>query len=324
MTSYNELPLELTGLVSEPPQASPRAAESRLPAALDLGRYAESGVTLDPANGALWFEFKPVGVPIFTLGLLAELKTAHRKIHQLVREKQPGAPAPVKFFVCCSATPDVFSFGGDLALFKRCVREQDRASLLAYAYACVEAIYNNAFGYDVPVVSIGVIEGDALGGGFEGAISFNVLIAERGARMGMPEVLFNSFPGMGAYSFLSRKLDPMRAEKMILSGKTFLAEELHEMGVVDILAEPGQGREAARVFMAENQRKHTLLHALNKVSRRVNPLTLQELRDVTEIWVETVLAIEDREVRKMEILRAAQVRRLNRSKPTAAAVQDCG
>ena len=165
----------------------------------------------------------------------------------------------------------------------------------------------------MPVVSVGVLEGDALGGGFEAALSINVLIAERGVKMGLPEVLFNSFPGMGAYSFLSRKLDATRAERLILSGKVYLAEEMHELGVVDILADRGKGREAARDFIADNQRRHPLLHSLNRVRRKVNPITLQELREVTEIWVDSMMTIEPSELRRMEILRAAQLRRLKRA-----------
>jgi DSF synthase len=42
---------------------------------------------------------------------------------------------------------------------------------------------------------------DALGGGFESLLSFNIIIAERGAKFGFPENIFGLFPGMGTYSF---------------------------------------------------------------------------------------------------------------------------
>ena len=299
--------------VTDPLPAAQPPSGRALPAGIDLGSYEDIAVTLDPDNYSYWLAFRPRGVPCFTTGMLRELNKSHRMIHQLIMDKEPDDPAPIKFFISCSDTPGVFSYGGDLALFKRCIRERDRVTLLAYAYACVEAMFNNAFGFDVPVISVGVIEGDALGGGFEAALSINVLIAERGVKMGLPEVLFNSFPGMGAYSFLSRKLDPAKAERLILSGKVFLAEELHEMGVVDILAERGGGRDAAREFVKRNQRRHSVLHALNKVRRKVHPLTLEELRAVTEIWVDTAMALDESELRKMEILRTAQMRAIKRS-----------
>src|SRR3546814_11845575 len=49
-------------------------------------------------------------------------------------------------------------------------------------------------------------QGEALGGGFEALLCFDVVIAERSARFGHPEMLFGLFPGMGAYSILARKL----------------------------------------------------------------------------------------------------------------------
>ena len=59
--------------------------------------------------------------------------------------------------------------------------------------------------------------------------------------MGLPEILFNLFPGMGAYSLLARRLGMKKAEEMILSGKIFEARELHEMGVVDMIVPSGEG-----------------------------------------------------------------------------------
>lgn len=294
---------------------SPRK-QTALPPSLRLGSFRDCVVSLDPEQQAFWCAMRQEGIPSFTLNLLRDLNQVHRLMHELVQDRAEGQASPVKFFVGCSDTPGIFNLGGDLSLFKRCIRDNDRNLLLSYAYGCVEAMYNNAFGFDLPIVSIGVVEGDALGGGFEAAISFNVLIAERGAKMGMPETLFNSFPGMGAYSFLSRKLDPRSAEKLIFSGKIYTAEEMHAMGIVDILAEPGGGREAARNYIAENARRHGVLYAFNRVRQKVNPLTFTELREITAIWVDTVLEMQSADVRKMEIVRAAQLRRLHRASAT--------
>lgn len=51
-----------------------------------------------------------------------------------------------------------------------------------------------------------MVQGDAFGGGLEFALSSNILVAEQGTRLGFPEILFNLFPGMGAYTFLYRKV----------------------------------------------------------------------------------------------------------------------
>ena len=91
-----------------------------------------------------------------------------------------------------------------------------------------------------------------MGGGFETALSSDVVIAEKSARLGFPEILFNLFPGMGAYSLLERRVGMRVAEELILSGKMMPAYKLHEMGVVDVLAPNGQGESTVRKWIADN------------------------------------------------------------------------
>ena len=160
------------------------------------------------------------------------------------------------------------------------------------------------------MITIGLVQGDALGGGFEGALSFNVLVAERSAKFGLPEILFNLFPGMGAFSFLSRKLNSAHAQRMIMSGKIYSAEELHALGLVDVLADDGHGEEAVRDYIARNTRAHVAHRSIYRARRRVDPLSLQELRDIADIWVETAMQAVPADLRKMERLMSMQVRRL--------------
>ncbi|WP_083931487.1 crotonase/enoyl-CoA hydratase family protein [Methyloferula stellata] len=282
--------------------------------------YSEIEVSLDPNEKALWMYWKPKGPASVTLALLDDLNEMHRDIQKLFETRDPSEEQPFLFSVAVSNVQGIFNLGGDLGFFLEKIREQDRNALLLYAYGCVDAVYNNAFGFDVPVVSIGIVEGDALGGGLECALSYNVLIAERGTKMGFPEVLFNSFPGMGAFSLLSRKLDPARAKKIIMSGRIYSSEEFYEMGLIDVLAEKGRAREAAHKFIRENTRRHPLLHAMNKVQNRVNMLTKAELREVTEIWVDSVMKIDTQDLRRMELLVSAQQRRLGSSNSAAVSV----
>jgi DSF synthase len=127
------------------------------------------------------------------------------------------------------------------------------------------------------------------------------------------------FPGMGAYSFLSRRLDAQRAEKMILSGKIYTAEELHEMGVVDVLAEDGYGEEAAREYIDRHAYRHNAYRGVFQARRRVNRVTREELIDVVDIWVEATMSLKDADLRKMGRLVAAQDRRVANTQATQLA-----
>lgn len=112
-----------------------------------------------------------------------------------------------------SLNPGVFNLGGQLALFRKLIDQKDRASLLRYATKCIDVIFPRICRFDSPLCTITLIQGDALGGGFEAALASDIVIAERHCQMGFPEILFNLFPGMGAYSLVARKVGTARAEK---------------------------------------------------------------------------------------------------------------
>ncbi len=154
----------------------------------------------------------------------------------------------------------------------------------------------------------------------EAAISSNVIIAERSAQMGLPETLFNMFPGMGAYSFLSRQVGPKMAERIILSGNTYSAEQMYEMGIVDIVCDDGEGIAAVHDYVKRQKRMGNSTRAMQKVARRVNPVPYQELIDITEIWADAALKLTEKDLKKMERLVRAQ-NKLDKAAHPAATVQ---
>ena len=283
---------------------------------VDPRRVLEAGfenldITLDSERRTLWYYMRPAnGLACFTVELLQDISAMHAAIRNLYAMNRQVGDKTLQYVVGASHIPGIYNMGGDLALFANKIRNGQRSVLEAYAHACIDLIYTNSIAYGLPLVTIGLVQGDALGGGFECALSYDVIIAERSAKLGLPEILFNLFPGMGAYSFLSRRLDPARAEKMILSGRIYTAEELFEMGVVDVLAENGEGHYAAQTYIDRNARKHNAYSAVYAARRRVNPIPEQELRDVVDIWVDAALNLQASDLRKMERLAAAQAKRV--------------
>jgi DSF synthase len=262
-----------------------------------------------------WVHFNSENSPSFSRPLLQDLLRFEKVLAELF-ERSSRADAPVKFVVSASRMPGIYNLGGDLALFADCIRRQDRQALSNYARECCEMVYHGYTAFNLPVVLVGLIQGDALGGGLECALSCGVLVAERKARFGIPEILFNMFPGMGAYSLLSRRIGQIEAERMILSGKIYTAEEMFDMGLVDILAEDGEGEKAVQDYIASNLKRHGTLKALHDVRRRVGGLDLQELLDVTERWVDEAMNMDESSLKRMERLRSAQARRVASNKTT--------
>lgn len=256
-----------------------------------------------------WAFLRPVGLPCFTPELLSEiraLQTAIRTAHyQQARAHRP----PFKYVVLGSRIPGVFSLGGDLELFCHWIRAGDREKLQSYADLCVDAVYQAATRFDLPVITIALVQGDALGGGFEAALACDLIIAETSAKIGLPEVLFNLFPGMGAYNFLSRRLDPVHAERIILSGKVYSADEMHALGIVDLVVEDGSGEDAVRDYVARNLRRHQAERAIYWARQRFHPVQLSDLRALASVWVDTALSLTEMDLRKMARLMTAQSRR---------------
>ena len=160
---------------------------------------------------------------------------------------------------------NVFNLGGDLDLFCRLIRARNREHLLAYARQCVEGVHElPRRARTATRISIALVQGDALGGGFEAALSCQTIVAEKGVGMGFPEVLFDLFPGMGAYSFLCQRVSPKFAEEMMLNGTIYSSEELHKIGIVDVLVPKGEGIAAVHQVIRRN---HRISHARAAMDR---------------------------------------------------------
>jgi len=271
--------------------------------------YRELRIEFEPADGILWSFMDPRDRPCVTSVMVREGRDFQASVKTLFRDLGPRQVKPVRYMVWGSRHPGVFNLGGDLKLFASLIRERDRENLLDYAITCIDVVYNNIVSLDLPIITVSLVEGDALGGGFEKALSTNVLIAERGTKFGLPEVLFNLFPGMGAYSLLARRIGDAQARRMVLSGRVYTAEALYDMGLIDLLVEPGQGRQAVYDYVGRHSRRHPAERAIFQASRRVNPVTYDELKDVAVMWVDTALELSESDLRKMERLAAAQERR---------------
>jgi DSF synthase len=267
--------------------------------------YANVDVCHEPERGIYWQFMRPQARPCYTHALMADAKAALEQARH-VADRRPTA---LRYLVSGSRVPGIFNLGGDLPHFNALIRRRDRAGLRAYARACIEVQHARATKMDRTYVSIALVQGDALGGGFECALTDDVIIAEKGAKFGLPEVMFGLFPGMGAYSFLARKVGDALAERMILSGRLYTAEELHDMGLVTRLADTGAGKAEVDRFIREDQRSFRARTALSRIRQRVSPISFDELNDIAEIWVQTALSLGEPELRKMERLATAQERR---------------
>lgn len=258
--------------------------------------FSSLDIQYDHQRQLAWYRMNAQPRPCFTPALLEEIDLW---FDHLTREPEY---AHINYIVMGSSIPAAFNLGGDLNLFCDLIRNKDRDGLMRYAIACIKPLFRIHTGLGKNVTTISLVQGDALGGGCEVAISSDILIAERSAKMGLPEILFNLFPGMGAYSFLSRKIGPVQAEKMILGGRLYSAEEMFELGLVDAIAEDGEGEKAVLEYIKKENRARNGYRAFRQAKRHCNAVTYDELKKITTIWVDSALNLNDNNLRMMERL----------------------
>jgi DSF synthase len=292
---------------------APASTLTGIAAIVAAQRLQQFRLHYDADEKVLWCQFEYTGRPCFSPAVLSEAQQVQKLVRDLsLAAVGAGEEPPLRYLVLGSRTAGVWNLGGDLELFATLIRRRDRAELTHYAHLCCEVGYINATLYQLPVVTVALVQGDALGGGFEAVMSSNLVIAERGARFGLPEVLFNLFPGMGAYTFMARRIAPGLAERMILSGEIFTAERLHELGMIDILAPDGAGVEAFYDAIGRGGRRHRIHLALRGARRLVQPFGFEEMTRIADLWVDAAFKLEESDLRKMLRLAAAQDRRRDR------------
>jgi len=273
---------------------------------------SEVELTYDDHLGVLWQYMQPKGRPSFTPGLLRDMTLTLDLVEKAYADGSVGENRKINYLVLASNMPGIFNLGGDLPHFMKLIEDRNQAKLSWYARVCARGQYRRAVKMNLPICTIALVQGDALGGGFEAALAHDVIVAERGTNFGLPEVLFNMFPGMGAYSFLARRLDPIQAERMILSGKIYKAEELHEIGVIDRLADVGCGGSVVEEFVNEFERARPSRQALLKARNILQPISLEEMIEIADLWVEAAMQLTPADRRKMSHLAKAQDRRWRR------------
>ena len=288
------------------PGHEPHVEESAAHLSIDPALFAlsELDVLYKYESGALWTFMNPPGRPSFTPSMLHDFEAWQR----LISENFGPDRAPLRYLVLASRCPGVFCYGGDLELFQSLIRQQERQGLVRYGYRCVEILHRNMHSLDLPMLTIGLVQGAALGGGFEALLSFDYIIAERDATFGLPEVMFGLFPGMGAHAILSRKLGSAMADRLIVSNQIFTAQEMFDMGLVHQLADPGEGVASCEDFIRRSERRHPGLVNARRAMKVTRPLPLEELKQIVDLWADAALQLTEGDLKVMTRLIRAQRR----------------
>jgi DSF synthase len=268
---------------------------------IEAGTLTQMSAWYEAERNIMWMMLHASPRPCFNPELLKDMANLARAAR--------ASDLPIDFWVTGSTVPGLYNVGGDLSYFAQHIRSGERAPLVAYARACIDAVYEAMTGFGVGAITIAMIEGTALGGGFEAALAHEYVLAQRDAKLGFPEIAFNLYPGMGAYSLVARKAHMRLAEELISSGEAHRADWHHEKGLVDRLFDAGDAYRATRTFIDGIRPKLNGMRAMLRTRRRVLPITKAELLDITEDWAESAFELEEKDLAYMERLVLLQNKR---------------
>ncbi len=181
------------------------------------------------------FDLKDQSANVFNALALKELNEALATV-----KKQSGVQG-----LLFSSGKDGFVFGADITEFLQHFKkteEEMKSWLLS-----INAIFS---GYeDLPYPSVAAINGFALGGGFEIALTMDYRIAGSKAQVGLPETKLGIIPGWGGTVRLPRLIGADHAIDWVASGKYNKADEALKLGAVDGVVDDAKTFEAALTFL---------------------------------------------------------------------------
>lgn len=258
------------------------------------------------AEPTLWASMAPhpvTGTQNFTPDLVAEF---HGLLDGIRTSEVPlagavGAHAPA-YAVIQSAHPHYFSQGGDLRFFLSCIRRGDARRLREYSMSCLDVLYAWSCDLKADTTTISLVQGRALGGGFELALSSDYLIAEEQSTFGFPEIMFGLFPCTGAMGLLTARTTARNAEKMMTNKKVYTARQLLDMGIVDEVCEQGLGEIAVERYIENHAKRRKSRLKVQQSRHRHSAIDYDEGVRIVEDWVETAMQLDADEIRAMEML----------------------
>ncbi len=266
----------------------------------------EVSVRYDPEDQAVWLYLNPKDRPRLSLDLVNSILEVSKSIISYFEKSSVLEKFPIKYYVVASQIKGIFNYGGDLDYFLTLVETSNEEELRKYTNLCVENVYLFDKNLNLPIETISLVQGTALGGGFELVLSTSMIVAEKSAKMGFPESRFNLFPGVGGYTFLAKKYGVKLAEEMITSGKIFTSDLLYQNGIVDEVVEEGEGVDFVKRYMKKRSKNFKSHIALLKARQTHLNITIQELDKIATLWMNMVLNLGNSDIKALRRLVSAQ------------------
>lgn len=214
------------------------------------------------------------------LGMLAELERVADEV------RAPG----VRALVIASEVRRGFSAGADLReLHRESARRRAAGASAAERTRAVRAFLDRIHAaFDAidaaDVTTVAAVHGVCFGGGFELALTCDVIVADRTARFCFPELRLGLVPGFGGVPRLERDLGNAVIRDLLLTGRSVGAARAHAVGLVSQLVAPGEHVAVAR-RVAEQARRFDA-RATAAAKRFLKPIPRERLAREKDVFCE--------------------------------------
>jgi len=178
-----------------------------------------------------------------------------------------------------------FCAGADLRQLYSWIQEYGQAEVANHARAYLKRIHAVMNALDsLPLTTIAAVHGVTFGGGFELALTCDLILADKLARFCFPELRLGLIPSFGGIPRLKRDLGNAVVRDLLLTGRSFNANKAQQIGLVSQIAGEGEVLRAARATAMQLGKFDLVTAAAAK--RFIKPIPLDELRQEIDIFCE--------------------------------------
>ena len=186
-----------------------------------------------------------------------------------------------------SALKSGFSAGADLRELYGWIKQHGQAEVAIHARAYLERIHQVMNAIDAcPLTTIAAVHGVTFGGGFELALTCDLIIADKMARFCFPELRLGLIPGYGGIPRLKRDLGNAVVRDLLLTGRSFNTTKAQQIGLVSQIVAEGEALRAARATAAQVGKFDRITAAAAK--RFIKPIPHEELRREIDLFCELI------------------------------------
>jgi enoyl-CoA hydratase/carnithine racemase len=185
--------------------------------------------------------------------------------------------------IITSARPGGFSAGADLRELYLGAVALPKVKRLAGVRAFLKRIHAVANAIDeTPFVTFAAVHGLCMGGGLELALVCDLIVADKMARFGFPELRLGLIPGFGGIPRLRRDVGNSFIRDLLFSGRTVKAESAQQAGLVSHLAGEGYALQVARSMAQQVTKFDAQTRAAAK--KFIKPIPHAELKKEIDLF----------------------------------------